>query len=292
MQDIKISHNNLLVYKSGYTLEGIYATIKSKNLNGLRIFAELKNDRLQDVSFLKDYTFLEQLDVTSANDFDFSFLNNLVNLKKLSINVEGNNEIDLGTLTQLEYLSIQWRKRITGFDNCTSLSSLGLIEFKEKDLQKIQGLKNLIELRIKTGAIENLSGADKLVNLGSLSIGNCKKLQSIKAISHLPNLKELYLDACPNINDYEEVTGLPNLETLSLTDCGKVQSLKFIERYPSLQNLSLLGNTVIVDGDLVPAKRVKSVEHKHYNHYNIKLENPSYNQHVANNLEKIKNWFK
>lgn len=96
------------------------------------------------------------------------------------------------------------------------------------------------------------------------------------------------MDACPNINDYEEVTGLPNLETLSLTDCGKVQSLKFIERYPSLQNLSLLGNTVIVDGDLVPAKRVKSVEHKHYNHYNIKLENPSYNQHVANNLEKIK----
>jgi hypothetical protein len=292
MQDIKISHNKLLVYKSEYTLEEIYAVIKSKNLNGLRIFSELKNDRLEDISFLKDYTFLEQLDVTSANDFDFSFLKNLTNLKKLSINVEGNNEINLGSLTQLQYLSIQWRKQITGFDNCTSLSSLGLIEFKEKDLQKIQGLKNLAELRIKTGTIENLSGADKLINLRTLNIGNCKKLQSIKAINHLPSLKELYLDTCPNIYDYDEVTDLPNLDTLNLADCRKVQSLKFIERYPSLQNLSLLGNTIIVDGDLVPAKRIKSIEHKHYSHYNVKLENPSYNQHVENNLEKIKNWFK
>lgn len=292
MEEFKISHNNLLVYKNGYTLEEIYNTIKNEKLNGLRIFAELKNDRLDDISFLKDYAFLEQLDITSANDFDFNFLSNLVNLKKLSINVEGNNEIDLSNQVKLEYLSIKWRISIKGLDHCTGLSSLCLIEFKEADLSKASNLKNLTDLRVKTASIQSLYGLQGLVNLQSLNVGNSKKLQSIKAINHLPKLKELYFDTCPNVKDYVEVTDLPNLETLSLIDCGKVQSLKFIERYSSLQKLSLLGNTVIVDGDLVPAKRIKSVEHKHYNHYNVKLENPSYNQNIKNNLEKIKNWFK
>jgi hypothetical protein len=292
MKDFKISFNNLLVYKHGYKIEDVYDIISKEKLSGLRIFSELKSDRLDDISFLKNYTFLEALDITGANDFDFNFLNNLINLKKLSINVEGNNEINLRNLKKLEYFAVQWRKSIIGLDNCTNLSSLGLIEFKEKDLQKIEGLASLVDLRIKSATIESLQGADKLINLQSLNIGNCKKLHSIKAINHLSKLKEFYLDICPSIKDFDEVTELPSLETLSLIDCGKVQSLKFIELYPSLQKLSLLGNTVIVDGDLVPAKRIKSVAHKHYNHYNVKLEDSSYNQNVKNNLEKIKNWFK
>jgi Leucine-rich repeat (LRR) protein len=290
---IKISpYGNMLLYQKGYTVEFVYNIIKKYHLSGLRIFDHL--DRLETLDFLKDYVFLEKLDIDCIYDHDYSFLSSLTNLKFLGIgaSIKQSNSIDLSNQKELETLGINWRKKITGLEKCTKLSSLTLVEFKEKDLQKIQDLKNLVELRIKTGAIENLSGADKLINLRSLNIGNCKKLHSIKAINHLPNLKELYLDICPNINDYEEVTDLPNLEALSLTDCGKVQSLKFIERYAALQKLSLLGNTVIVDGDLVPAKRIKSLEHKHYSHYNVKLENPSYNQNVKNNLEKIKNWFK
>jgi hypothetical protein len=284
--------DNLLIYKKGYTAEVVSKIISERKLEGLRIFAVLKDDRLESLDFLHRFTFLERLDVTSALDYDFNFLQDLARLKKLSISTEGSNEINLCSLHELQYLSIKWRKKITGLENCTKLSSLTLVEFKEKDLQKIEALKTLVELRIKTAAIQNLNGADKLINLHSLNVGNCKKLQTIKAIHHMAKLKELYLDACPNIKDYEEVTDLPSLETLSLIDCGKVQSLKFIERYPSLEKLSLLGNTIIVDGNLVPAKRIKSVEHKHYNHYNVELENPSYNQNVKNNLEKLKNWFK
>lgn len=285
-------YGNMLVFKKGYTAEFVKKAIQKHRLNGLRIFDHL--DRLDTLDFLNDYIFLEKLDIDCMYDHDYSFLTSLTQLKHLSIgiSVKQSNAIDLSNQQELETLGINWRKKITGLENCKRLSLLTLADFKEKDLQKIQGLKSLVELRIKTGAIENLSGADKWINLRSLNIGNCKKLQSIKAINHLTNLKELYLDVCPNINDYEEVTYLPNLDTLSLTDCGKVKSLKFIERYDALQKLSLLGNTVILDGDLVPAKRIKSLQHKHYSHYNVKLENPSYNQNVKNNLEKIKNWFK
>lgn len=284
--------DNLLVYKKGYTPEFIFKIISDKKLGGLRIFSVLKEDKLDAIDFLKDCTFLEKLDVTSSSDFDFSFLSRLTNLKKLSLNAEGNNEIDLRDQLKLEYLSIKWRRSTKGLDHCTQLSSLCLIEFGEDDLSKASTLKNLTDIRVKTASIQSLFGLQGLVNLQSLNVGNCKKLQSIKTINHLLKLKEIYFDTCPNVKDYVEVTDLPNLETLSLIDCGKVQSLKFIERYSSLQKLSLLGNTVIVDGDLVPAKRIKSIEYKHYSHYNEKLENPSHNQSIKNNLEKIKNWFK
>jgi hypothetical protein len=292
MEDIKVSYNNLLVYKRGYTVADVYNTITKKKLNGLRIFAELKSDRLDDISFLKDYTFLEQLDVTSVNDYDFSFLSKLVNLKKLSINIEGNNEINLSDLVKLEYLSMQWRKKIYGLENCARLSSLGLIEFKEQDLVKLNNLKNLTDIRIKTASITSLNGLKELVNLQNLDIGNCKKLTSIRAINESPKLEQLDFDTCPNIKDYDSITSLPNLQTLRLINCGRVESIKFIESLPRLSKLSLLGNTVINDGNLLPAKGVKSVEYKHYNHYNIKLENPLYNQTVKDNLEKIKNLFK
>lgn len=290
---IEISpYGNMLVFKKGYSAEFVKNTIQEHHLTGLRIFDHL--DRLNTLDFLKNYTFLQKLDIDCIYDHDYSFLTELRHLKHLSIGVsiKQSNKIDLSNQQELETLGINWRKKITGLENCTKLSLLTLADFKEKDLQKIESLKSLVELRIKTATIDSLCGFDKLTNLQELSIGNCKKLQSIRAINHLPALKELYLDACPNINDYDEVTDLPNLAILSLVDCGKIQSLKFIEHYQSLSKLSLLGNTVINDGNLLPAKDVKSVAYKHHNHYNIKLENPSYNQTVKNNLQKIKNLFK
>lgn len=286
---IEISpYGNMLIFKKGYTADFVKKTILVHHFNGLRIFDHL--DTLDTLDFLKDYTFLEKLDIDCMYDHDYSFLRSLPLLKHLSIgiSVKQSNPIDLSNQQELETLGINWRKKITGLENCKRLSLLTLADFKEKDLQKIQGLKNLVELRIKTGTIESLQGADKLTNLQSLDIGNCKKLQSIKAINHLRKLKKIYLDTCPNVNDYQEVTDLPNLETLNLTDCEKVQSLKFIEQYHSLQQISLLGNTMIVDGDLSPAIRIKSLHHKYYTHYNLNLENPQYDQNVKNNLGKIK----
>lgn len=291
--DIEIApFDNLLVYKKGYTPELVHKIIADKKLGGLRIFSILKDDKLETIDFLQDYNFLEKLDVTSSSDFDFTFLSNLVNLKKLSINVEGNKPIDLSNLDKLEYLSVKWRKSIKGFENCTRLSSLGLIEFKEQDLAKFRNLENLTDIRIKTASIESLNGLQGLANLQSLNIGNCKKLTSINAINQLPKLRNLEFEKCPSIKDYKLVTSLPSLESLSFIDCGGIESINFIEGLPLLSKLSLLGNTVITDGDLMPAKNIRSVEHKHYSHYNLKLENPSYNQTIKNNLQKIKNLFK
>lgn len=77
---------NLLVYKKGYTADYVRDTIMKKKLGGLRIFSVLKEEKVDNVDFLKEYGFLEALDITSMQDFYFGFLHHLKDIKRLSIN--------------------------------------------------------------------------------------------------------------------------------------------------------------------------------------------------------------
>jgi hypothetical protein len=163
-----------------------------------------------------------------------------------------------------------------------------LVEYNETDFSKIEKLTNLTELYVKTSSVKNLNGLHYHNNLTILNLGNCKRLQSIEAISQLTNLKILLLEKCNKITDYNFLAVLESLEVLKLVDCGEIPSLKFVEQLPLLDHLSLLGKTLIVDGSLLPARHIKSIEYNHTSHYNIRLENLSYEAKVKNNLDKIK----
>src|SRR6516164_3617241 len=115
---------SLLVYKKGYSTSFIESTIKENNLRGLRIFAQLKEDRLKDLNFLEELTFLEVLWLSTADDYDFRFLENLINLQELSIGTWGNKVIDLSPVNNLRKLYIHWRKSIVGLNNCQKLETL------------------------------------------------------------------------------------------------------------------------------------------------------------------------
>jgi hypothetical protein len=74
MQDnVEISpFGNNLIFKSGYTKEFVYAILKERHLDGIKINTRWEN--IIDFSFLSEYHFLESLDIVGASDFDFSFL--------------------------------------------------------------------------------------------------------------------------------------------------------------------------------------------------------------------------
>ena len=76
--EIEISpYGSLLVYKKEYSAKDVSTIIKEHKLRGLRIFAQLKDDRLYNLDFLRDFSFLEVLDITSIDDYSFDFLNKL-----------------------------------------------------------------------------------------------------------------------------------------------------------------------------------------------------------------------
>jgi len=291
--EIEVSpYGDMLIYKKNYTPVLVKEIIDEHKLKGLRIFDHL--DKLNSLNFLKNYNFLERLDIDCIDDQDYSFLKELPNLKYLGIgiSVKEKNFIDLSNQRNLKKLSIQWRKgKITGLEKCTELTSLCLVDFKEKDFSPIHHLKNLIELEVKTASIETTNGLENLENLESLLIANCGRLKSIKNINGLKKLSLLNIEACSKIEDYIELKILPNLFKLSIINCKNLASINFIKNFNSLRELSLLGNTTIVDGDLRPALPIEKVVYSPKKHYNIKIENKKQDELMKANLKKIKESF-
>lgn len=292
--EIEISPNgSLLVYKNKYSAEYARSIIQEQKLCGLRIFAQLKDDRLPDLDFLSEYSFLEALDITSVDDCNFGFLAHLKNLKDLTINVVGKNTIDLSNQINLENLTIQWRKgKILGLDKCYKITSLCLVDYEEEDLTPIASLINLYDLKVKTASVKNVNGIENFTNLKSLLLGNCKKLSSICKLDKLKNATSVSFELCPQIIDYELIGCLSNLENLQISDCKSISTIRFLQKLPSLNRLVLLGNTDVLDGDLIPAKNIKEVFYKHRKHYNIKIDKKNYDSMIKNNLKKIKGMFK
>lgn len=288
--EISLFGNNLM-FKTGYTKDLVFSIIKEKKLEGLKI--NTRWEGIKSLDFLSEYEFIESLEIVGNNDFDFSFLFSLKNLKKLSISIVGNNPIDFSNQTNLEMLTIQWRKgNIIGLDKCSNMSTLCLVDYVEDDFTSINKLINLNDLKVKTASIKKLNGIENFVNLKHLLLGNCKKLTSIDELKSLSNLISLSFELCSQIKDYFQIGSLSNLENLKITDCKGIDSIKFIENLSSLKMLSLLGNTDVLDGDLIPAKNIKEVFYKHRKHYNIKIENIDNEELVKRNLEKIRNLFK
>lgn len=291
---IEISpYGNMLVYKKGYSAEFVHKVIIENKLSGLRIFDHL--DKLESLDFLSEFNFLEKLDIDCMYDQDYSFLKNLLSLKSLGIgpSTKKNNVIDLSNQINLENLAIQWRKgKVFGLEKCHNITSLCLIGYTEENFYPITSMLNLEDLKVKTALIKNCHGVENLDKLKSVLLGNCKKLSQIEGLKDLKSLTSLSFDLCPQIRNYTPLGYLTNLENLQITDCKGVSSIKFIENLPALKKFSLLGNTDVLDGDLVPAKNIKEVFYKHRKHYNLIIENKDYDNFVKSNLEKIKGLFK
>jgi hypothetical protein len=237
-------YGNLLMYDRKYSAADVKYMIETNQLNGLRIFDVW--DPLPSLDFLRDFTFLERLEVTCDDDHDYSFLRDLPQLEHLSIgpSFPMENPIDLSHQVNLKYLSIQWRKdRIYGLEACQNLEDLCLVEFKKRDLRLISTLSKIVRLRIKTGSVKSLDGVEGLQELKELEIGNCRSLVSIGHLKGLGKLQSIKIESCHKIKDYGALSDLPLLSSLKLINCGEIPDFDYTNRFPNLLRLELLGRT-------------------------------------------------
>ena len=259
MAEIKISpRGNFLMYQKGYTPDFVKKTIQKRNLSGLRIFADLQDQRVYSFDFLKEYDFLEGLEIASRDEDSYVFLKSLKKLKHLNLQNEGTIEIDLSNQINLESLSLQWRKNIIGIESCQKLKKLALVGYSEENLLPVKSLMNLLKLMVIDSKIKNLDGISGMSMLRHISLVHCKSLTSISELNKLQNLEILEFQTCPKIQNFELLADLPKLESLQMVDCKIIKSIKFVEKLPSLKKLFLSGNTKIEDGDLSPAKKIEN----------------------------------
>jgi len=158
-----------------------------------------------DLSFLKDYTFIEKLHVvqTLSKKSNIDGLYNLFKLKDLRWAVGNNFKLDFSQLPNIEILSIgAFHSLAENWNSLINLRELYIQSINNhEDLEFLNGLKNLKKLRIINGKILSLKGLEKCQKLESITIARCSKLKEVMPIlEKLPNLKSADFEKCKNIN--------------------------------------------------------------------------------------------
>ncbi|WP_226390530.1 hypothetical protein [Penaeicola halotolerans] len=260
-------------YISSDNIAGDMEAVKKSNILGV-ILSFDKGYKLDNVDFLKDYTFIERITISSYQAIDYTALRHLKNLKVLAINVlaKDNQEIDFNMFPKLEDCRFIWRPKAKTIFNCTSLKRLDIIKFNKEDLQDLRHLVNLKTLGLRQSSIKSLIGIENLL-LERLGLYHLSKLDNLKGVDKLSKtLKYLDVESCKNIDEIEEISQLYSLEKLGLNNCKEIKSLSPIRGLKKLKWFDFWGNTSIQDGDMTPCIGIQKVAFENRKHYNYKNE--------------------
>ena len=250
------------------------------NLKTLHL--NISASEITDWSPLGELTQLEQLQLVCSSDraalleMDLSFLENLTELRSLSITVHCSRSADY--LTMITDLS-----PLAGLEKLQSLSLDGLTDVE--DLSPLAGLTELETLSLRgaeydpravsydvIGPVSDLSPLAGLTRLKSLSLLGLQTAQSLEPLGGLTSLQELYLCTRLESGDALEPLGaLTDLQILELhasqygigsaTDPPTDMPAISLEPLASLRNLTRLHLTCkIAAGDLSPLGGLTGLE--------------------------------
>lgn len=237
-----------------------------------------RSDLFQEVDsleFLEPLHEISSLAVHAVNLKDDAMIEQLTNLRYLSIVDDADNELDLSRLTKLEYLSIQRRRGCRGIESLVSLQGLGVYGWRSVDLSLLSGLKNLIHLCISDSHSNSIEALSELHSLRELELAHFPKVSSFFCLSALAELEKLSVQNCRKLSTVDWIGSLKRLRVLNLSDNGKLESLKPIKGLESLTSLFFSGATCIEDGRvgfINELQSVRRVTFQNRRHYDVKRE--------------------
>lgn len=287
---------------------GMFPGIQS--LEGLQHFAHLQRlyiapdytqtlqpeHRINDITPLRNLSKLEDLTISSASLKSLDGLQNLNNLKRLTLQYNGelSDLKPLGGLTSLEELDL------TG-NHVTELSPIGHLPKLHKlvldtnplvDLEPLRGLKGLTELSFadltlasdnphpKPIGLKPLSGLTGLVKLNmeaarvadlapikplsrleKLDAGQNPNLLHPETVSSFPNLTRLSLPAV-GLKDVEPLTGLTKLESLDIS-MNQIETVDLLRGLSRLRTFNAAANRL---SSLAVIKAWPELEYAHFSH--------------------------
>ena len=118
------------------------------------------------------------------------------------------------------------------------------------------------------GVVTSLRGAAKHAGLTHVGLAHMGKLETLSDADRLPRLDVLECSGCGKLQEHAIMGQAKTLRILRLNRCGEVPNLGFLDGLPSLEEFRFVG-TNVVDGDLSPLLRLRSVgfdRKRHYSH--------------------------
>ena len=226
--------------------------------------------------------------------FDYSPLYGMPQIKSLQAKAiygrgeKFTTELDCAKLRGLEKLSVT-NRQYKHFNAVQTLKSLGLSNYRGKDLTAAFSSSILDTLTVLQSGIESLDGIQTSQRLQCLYLYHNRTLRDIGAIRDVKStLRALRIENCPRIDDFSVLSELENLELLELSGNNELPDLEFLRKMKSLKTFVFTVN--VKSGDLSPCMNLSyAYSGRNRRHYDRKDADLPKGQYVRGN-ETIEDW--
>lgn len=223
--------------------------------------------------------------------FDYSPLYGMPQIKSLQAKAfygrgeKFTTELDCAKLRGLEKLSVT-NRQYKHFNAVQTLKSLGLSNYRGKDLTAAFSSPILDTLTVLQSGIESLDG---IQTLQCLYLYHNRTLRDIGALRDVKStLRALRIENCPRIDDFSVLSELENLELLELSGNNELPDLEFLRKMKSLKTFVFTVN--VKSGDLSPCMSLSyACSRRNRRHYDRKDADLPKGQYVRGN-ETIEEW--
>jgi len=207
-----------------------------------------------------------------TDNIDWHVLSKFENIKRLYIGGWFKCGLEFDKLHQLKHLVTYWNDGYNEtLKNLSSLTSLRVIGYKNKDLSTLGEMKNLKCLALhKSKSLKSLENLRHFKQLKYLEIEGCGGLTDLKEMTELQHLMYLNI-SCKKGVDYSAIGKLSQLEELTFN--GVMEDLHWLINLKQLKKLRFDGK--IEDGNIDVLYDLPSLEFVRFNNkrnFSVKLK--------------------
>lgn len=190
---------------------------------------------------------------------DLSPLKQRENVEHLAFQVELKRIFDLSGLPRLETLKFAHSAKTKNLQGCHRLKHLNVMAYPGESIALLTSMKSLERLQITSRKLRCLQGVADLEKLRILDLAGCPNLTSLVGLEQVETLEELEIADCKAIASLPNLSSLRHLRSLLIENCGTLESLQFLNAHGGLERVLIIGETRIVDGDLIPLKTLPNL---------------------------------
>lgn len=200
-------------------------------------------DCLMDASGIETVTQLKNLESLGIGIFsldNFDFLEDInPHIKKLYLHQTRSKKPNIECIARfkdIEYLYLEGQQKgIESIANLKNLHAIVLRSISTKNIDFLEGLKNLWSVDIKLGGIKSFDALTTLPQMKYLELWQIRGLADISFISKLSTLQNLYLQSLKQVDKLPDFSINKSLRRIYLENLKGLNDLSTLRNAPSLK---------------------------------------------------------
>jgi hypothetical protein len=213
------------------------------------IFSLQVDGYVENLDFLFEVKdILKKLIIDHNAKVENTIIEKLTNLEFLGLNTLGKFNISFKNFYKLQYLYLEFDKKITNINVPNELERLTLLKWKKNHCNII--LPHFLNrLEIISNHFESLSFIENN-QFKELGLYYMPKLVTLNGIFENKKLQKIHLQSCKRFKNYEEFFNFPDVEEIIIEDCGVIESIQSLKKLPKLKSLRIIGNNDLLDKEI------------------------------------------